>query len=406
MSPEYSPPAKRDRFTRPNELIGFVRDEIDQYREGVLDRLSSNDELRVRFGYKDKTSIVRHLSKTSLLDTRREAWVERETLQITPSIDWAWMLGVLATGAHVRSTGRISVFVENDDFMTAFIAAGERLFGVNPRTKPIRSSRTGREKRYVEFNSKRATNSLGDLGRYRWPQTIKERYPWILEDPKFSWAFLEGAFDRVGDVHPGTPYGTRLRFNVSDLDGANLALYMLTSLGVKEPKLPAQREISTGIRGVGIYNVEDIKLIAANIHSKIPEVEAKLEFFRQRPLPVPVSSPDSNEEAIQEWINLRRTLDHVPTAPEIHRLRQLGQTRFYPHIYISRFGQIHERRTFSAARSHLEKIVFEREINQALSEYEGERGIQVRYTPKQTRAIDGAKRLDGIISKLSLKGEE
>ena len=216
------------------------------------------------------------------LQTERENFrsqIEDRKTNLTPSREYAWILGALASGGYVDFVGRrISIDSKDEGFLNKFKSVGEQVFGVDGRITS-KAQENGHFKRVVFYGSE-MVSLLGDLRRPNWISTIHEKHEWIVDSEEYMWGFLEGVFDRVGFVG-SVGRKRRLGFHTVYSDIANSYIDLLSRVGVDRPTLayyPKKR--GGGIKGVKIDNIRDIKLVARNIRSKIPKKEQVLEVYR------------------------------------------------------------------------------------------------------------------------------
>lgn len=140
---------------------------------------------------------------------------------------------------------------------------------------------------------------------------------------------------------------------------ANFLTNLLVHAGIENPRMARSRRTRTGIIGVIINGLRDANIFACNVHSKIPEKDKLLEFYRQMEPPRAPVEASSREKLLQEWLRLRKTLGHPPSFREIEILQKQGETKFGPATYANRFGRTTQNRSgrsFIKAREELERI--------------------------------------------------
>lgn len=379
---------------RTEALVKIVQEEMARVDSGEAEEISTHEELALMFGYSDQGNINKYLKRRGMRAKRNTVKdglkkMKQETEMIIPSGEWAWMLGVLSEGGAVRaSEGIVSITTHEDDpFLKVFKSRGGQLFNIDASVVPVQRAGMVTQERLVNFASKHFTKLIGDFRTAFWVNTIYEKHSWIRENPNYIWKFLEGYLERNGSVliRKEKKRGRRgVVFHTSSVINANFITELLVLAGVQNPRMSATKQASEGIDGLAVYNLQDIVLIASNIHVTDPEKEIKLEHFRNISAPVYKAVP-TDEEVIREWIRLNQMLGHVPATSEIAQSKSKGETKFSPAVYGSRFSNQRGRERFREARRNLEEIVFSREVNNALRQYEDRTGVQVRYTPKVHR---------------------
>lgn len=278
LSPEHNPSINPKEF-RKQALVEFVRIEIAEFHSGDTSRISTNDELRAKFGYSRATSLNPMLRKYGLSEERKkikEQGGQKEP--IIPSQESAWMIGILAGGGnnHLRS-GAMTISDEDESFLQTVKSSGEGLFETRGNINTRNVKKDGTAYKYVSFHKRDISRQLGDLRRDRWPQTIIDKHPWILRDNRYVASFLEGIFDARGLIAPRQGIILLSSYPVI----ANFLSELLTRLGVENPLFRYKGKDKQKLIGVGIYRHKDIKVLAGQIHSRKSEKEAKLEILRQ-----------------------------------------------------------------------------------------------------------------------------
>src|SRR3989344_6217241 len=183
-------------------LVSFVTEELDQFDRGEIGRISSPEEVRERFGFAHTSSMYRPLLGTGLVERRRmvlDTLAQQEVESyISPSPEWAWTLATLSLGGNVSPMGKIRLTHCKDiEVRDKFVLLGENLFARNTGIIPVREANRA-ERNIAEYNSVTAARAIGDLSGEKWIETIKNKHGWILEDPQFTWRFLEGLFEIRG----------------------------------------------------------------------------------------------------------------------------------------------------------------------------------------------------------------
>ncbi len=277
---------------RAEQVKNFARGEIDKYSRGEITVVPTWQKVADLFGYRGGNSAPREVVlKAGLIDKWREIQMntgrrsglkvpEDQTEKLTPSRNLAWMIGVLSCQGYVEPIGdAFSVDSVDTQFLEAFKSTGEELFKINGQWRFKRGVRKG-----VIFYSKSIVRKLGDLRKTQWPNTIRNSHTWILNNSHFGWAFLQGAFDRVGHINDlETSHDYRADLSTDDLMCANFLADLLVRLGVENPRLDYEKQGNERVRlkGITVERVNDIRKIALNIHSAIAIKEQRLELYRQ-----------------------------------------------------------------------------------------------------------------------------
>jgi len=357
---------------RPNrsQLINFAREELEQFNSGQIPRISKAEELRERFGYVNRNNVHTILSVSGLRAERsvalsKLAQQEAESF-VFPSPEWAWMLGVLSLGGSVSEKyGRVALTSCRDvELKEKFILLGERLFSINSKDVPKGSS-WGKptENETTEFNSTKAARAIGNFRRTRWIDTIREKHGWILEEPQFTWAFLEGVFDVKG--YPSPNWGIYL-FTPS-MVVANIMINLLALVGIENVDFVRNAKNREGIEGIRIKKGDDATRFAQQVHSVIHDKERKLEDYRQVQ-PQKLHRFISAEEVVREWQRLREVFGHTPTRSEIRRFHNTGDTEYGPDVYSKHFGKTEingtqTRGSFRLAKANIETYIVNKDNN-------------------------------------------
>jgi len=260
-----------------------------------------------------------------------------------PSRDMAWIIGVLAGGGYANPDDkRISIDSNSEKFLDEFKTAGERVFRVNSVYRTRVKSDGKREAKGVTFYSRKVALMLGDLGSPEWPDTIINRHKWIVENTNYLWGFIEGIFERKGNVFISKNRVKGISIGTDYVNVANFVAELLVRLGIKNPRIEHNKRGKQGIKGVRVHNIQDMKHFAENVHSKIPEKESRLSDCREleyRRKPVRTNASD---------------LSSIEGG-------------------------------FPTARDSSERTIFAESVNFALKQYEEEKGVQIRYSPKLHR---------------------
>lgn len=332
-------------------LASFVHEEIINFRAGEISSIIPIEELITKFGY-SRGYISRILRITGLREERQAIQAENTRLAeiFTPSSELAWILGVLAGGGSVdRNNGEISLGRSREGLDSTFISVGEKLFKLNVRYKNlmIGGEKECQRPRFFDISLARA---LGDLRVDGWPHTILERYSWIFKNEAYMWVFLTGIFDTRVSVEVGK--NRQMKFNSINPAAISFMLDLFSRVGIRRPFVTySEGKLSR----VTIKNIKDLKFIAENIHSYVPDKEEKLRLLRKQSLKDGYERALSGNEVIAEWTRLcSEVLGHVPTCQEINWLYRQGKTKWTSTTYAYHFGKIADgRKRYSVARQYL-----------------------------------------------------
>lgn len=262
-----------------------------------------------------------------------------------PSEDMAWMLGTLASGGDVKGyhSGRFRITSYDRTLLDAFQICGQNLFGIEGRENTLYTSDDGREYKEIAFIDPEIVAVLGDL-QAQWPKTIAAKHSWIYEDATFMWKFVEGFFEMRGVVGlDGNRGGRNISMDVSHIDSANGLFSMWKRLGVKNPKISFKA--AGDIRGVAVYNLEDICYIAQHIHSVLPKKEERLEHYRIKELSSRHYVHTSAIELAEEYVRVSKDLGHPPSYTEMQSMRPIGTIKYDIGTYKRRFGDFETAKT-------------------------------------------------------------
>lgn len=305
----------------------------------------------------DKKQRKSHIGKASKPETDQvmeskqiEELPIHEDELITPSLEWAWMMGIIAGGGNISSSGRISFMQKEEKLRVAIKSRGERLFGINANIPPLYVTiRTPT----IEFNTTKYARALGNFTRDAWVETILNRHAWMTRDNRYMWAFLEGIFETKGhfDRIPRKKHDN-LELNTGYLSSANFLAELLVRVGIENPKIRTANYAREGIAGVVIASLKDIKHFAAHVHSVIPNVEGQLAFYRDVD-PEQLSKVVTPEDIIKEWSRITTILGHTPTRRDVNLLKTLGLTEFGEYFYTSRFDSSDSKKNFTTAQENL-----------------------------------------------------
>lgn len=348
---------------RSRNLVEYVQTELEQYRAGEVPRLSSNDELIVRFGYKYRSSIYGPLNRTGLIAERRFILDQSVKEKLYPSTELAWLTGILAGGGHVGIDDGEIVFGSLDkDLLNVFKSTGESIFGMNA-TQGINSIKKGdtvHKRAYISFCNRPIARNFGDLRRDVWPQTLLEKHSWLVSEQRYIWGFLGGFYDARGDSYSYRDDAKHfVLFNTPSVSATNFLSDLLIRVGIRRPTIRKAFAKGEKITGVTISNLEDIRFLSHHLQPKSKEKAGRLEVYKDRESKQGKNTLYSTDEVIEEWIRVAALLHHIPTSEEIGILKAQGQTRISAQVYILRFGN----GSYRTARKNLEHLLQEKGIS-------------------------------------------
>lgn len=304
------------------QLIEYARAETKQYAQGEMNKLSTYPQLGKKFD-RGRDYVGRLLKTEGIVDDRNKAKQEYEALPFPPSEELAWIVGYLGCQAHISTephTTSLRMTEDNPDKKKRFLASAQTIFP--PHT--INQLDDTDEQNRASTRDSRSIRKLGNIGRQHFLETFEERYTWILEDPRFRWAFIDGVTEQRGSLDKES-----VRYITSVKAFAEVIHKALQMSGINKSIMSDRRSVLPDRSWmVGIFNREDMRTFAQNIHSATPEKEALLESIREAP-PVNARPVD----ALQEWQKLKQDLGHSPSLMEVSRLRKAGKTRFSEDVY-------------------------------------------------------------------------
>lgn len=353
-----------NRNERVKNLVDFIRQENNQFKTGELQSLTQRSDLAQRFGYRDNSGVLYVLKTYGLLEERNTLEKQSKRVEISVSNESAWMLGVLAGGAYIKTTIPIACSInsgeKDNEFIEKFIPIGEHFFQTNAYISYGNSEERRSATKDVRFYNANVISSLGDLRRDYWKETVQTRFDWILQNSQYSWSFLEGLFERTGNIGKRViDKGGRLQleFFTKNLNNATFLIELLVNLGISEPAISYEDIKKQKIRSIKITNIADMKIFANHIHSIVPEREELLKAYRQLdPEKERDTKQVSDEEALKEYEYLVRVLGPNLTLSQIDRLRRDNRTKYSSGIY-RRFGN----GVFLIAQENLKRRLAERE---------------------------------------------
>lgn len=203
----------------------------------------------------------------------------REAVSFPTQDELAWMLGVICGNGFIGKEYDRRIFLTRSnepELLEKFQDIGRRLFGKEPVMKPNR----------VSFFGRQVISELGDLRNNTWPETIKLKHGWILNDPKHTWKFIEGLFDAKGNIQTKPEDDNALYFRTNNLISADFIKNLLLNVGLKNPTVHSTQIKEQTLYKVGVYNIADLKAIADSIHPKSPNKQKKLKAIREIPDPL------------------------------------------------------------------------------------------------------------------------
>lgn len=339
------------RREKAETFKAFVIAETQKLKAGESIGLPPVSELAAKFDYSIDT-IYHYLAKTRAVEERRSFEATKVHERLIPSSELAWIIGLLSGGGHVGSK-RIAYTSINGGLIGKFQSMGERLFGVNAHIKHAGTFKSGHENIKVSFCNSAVSEVLGNLNSNLWPTAILERHHWILDQQSHLLSFIEGFFEARGHSRIGKD--SEIHFNITHQSAVNFLAELLARLGINST-LVRNKRLQSGIGGVAIVKMADIRNFAKQIHSVVPQQEKKLEELRNlwpRPTSLPVYSEDQMTE---EWARLLAIFKHSPTSYKLRKLYKQGETPFSPELLAQRFSKSN---SFREARENLNRIIQE-----------------------------------------------
>lgn len=149
------------------------------------------------------------------------------------------------------------------------------------------------------------------MDRSKAPETIRSRYPWILDDPEFGWKFIEGLFEAKGSVG-----GNTVLFTGDNQIYAAFTIELLKSLGIEDAHIQFTDRQKQKMNGVAVRSAPSLQKIASKITSVHPKSQEKFDViklreYRQWPQPTVV-------EILSLW---KKAYASVGGAPSMNQLR-------------------------------------------------------------------------------------
>jgi len=272
-----------------------------------------------------------------------ETFKEEDYKILRPSHELSWMLGLLSGAGYVAANGKIRLTsMRNPELLTEFRIVGQRLFGKEPQAG---------QPNVVCFFSKQIVQEIGDLRNDAWVETIQRRHRWVLDDKNLTWKFIEGIFDAKGHLRKNIAKNFVLFFMSTNFTNVDFIKKLLLSVGIRKPttypqEQPKESDIYTQYT-ISVYNIEDLKLIADNVHPKSPEKQKILKAIREKP------DRPTDTGLYLEWKRLGK-----PSSYNIDKLKHEGETEFSREVYVRILGrgQISDRGSFTEAKKNLVKI--------------------------------------------------
>lgn len=404
---------KRERQTAPprvRELLNFVSQEIERFKAGEISAISSAEELGARFGYTSISRVHYHLKRAGLNLERRQI-IKPEGLEIiTPSTEWAWMMGVIAGGGHINNNGQIGFNDPNPELREAIKSRGEKLFNTNAH---LRTYEDPKASPHMVFNNRRIVSELGNFTRDQYVTTVSEKHGWVLGNNRYIWSFLEGIFETRGTWRRENKSSKSMGIVISAArrNEVNFLAELLVRVGINNPRVRTNTHYRQGVSGLGISSLKDIKLFSENIHSVIPEKEEHLHFYRELDPMTKKFRKFTREEKIREWAWMTAILGRTPTSAEITQLKKFGIAKCWPKAFVDTFGMDDGGENFGNAKSTLENLVRSRqgffsfdanEIQQARAEYERRRHQERKPRRRSKRIPDNDLLQEWIKARTSL----
>jgi len=200
----------------------------------------------------------------------------RETAPAPTESELAWMLGVICGNGFIGKEYDRRIFLTRSnepELLEEFRIIGQRLFGKESKAM---SNRVG-------FFGRQVISDLGDLRNDAWPDTIRSKHEWILNDPKHTWKFIEGLFDTKGNIQTKPKDDNAIYFRTNNRPSADFIKNLLLSVGLKNPTIHSGKINKQIIYKVGVYNTADLKVIADSIRPKSTNKQKKLTAIKEIP---------------------------------------------------------------------------------------------------------------------------
>lgn len=294
-----------------SELTTFAIGQFQKIKTGEISSFPNEDQLAQRFGYKPP-SIRRVLASIGI--TKDVIENERVELLRQPSIELAWMLGIISGDGFIGKEydRRISLTRSSEpELLKEFQTVGQRLFGKEPKVKPNN----------VSFFSTKIISALGDLRNNSWPETISLKHVWVLNYPIHTWKFIEGLFDAKGNLQTKPEFGDNsFYFRTNNLTSADFIKKLLLSVGLTKPTVHSTKTNEQAIYKVGIYNINDLEIIACRIHPKSTNKQKQLRALRETPDPL------TDEKTIWDYA-LKNNLIPIISAQNLMSEKELAEIR-------------------------------------------------------------------------------
>lgn len=340
---------------RAEQLVVYVQESIQKLDTGEIIRLPTYQELADKFGYTRPKSLYYFLRSRDINLKKYE-----QTFRLPkPSPDLGWLLGILSAGGFVDPiAGNIELTNAHESVAEKYRLIGERLFFLNAYRKS-REAKLNQGTLGYSFYSVKVAEFLGDLRRDAWAKTILSVHPWVVDNSRYTWGFINGFFEERGGVYVyDNRWSHRIALFTPSQSGASLLAEMLVRQGLKHPVVEYAFRPVEQVRGVEITNLRDIRAFAQHTHSEIPEKEVVLEYYRTRfSLDGGRPAVYTRERLIEEWKNINKELGRSPNTGDINVLRRKGKTDIRYEVYARNFGQ----GSFVRAREELERIIREGE---------------------------------------------
>lgn len=281
----------------------------------------------------------------------------QKTTKLVPSPALAWIIGTLSGKGTVNTkTGEILFGFRNEQVQQECVSLGQQVFGVGIPLRPFTSTLRGVSNRYLvpNFFNTGIARQLGGLSRAEFPETIKDKHPWILEDPVHTQRYVEGLFEARGNIYKRAEGASRdIIFQTSFPFVSEFIADVLTKIGVTPTIIKMRMGTQMRTKGVTISTLPEQKKFAQLIHSKDPEKEAMLKDFREDSLDRVQMRVKSKDQLVQEWERMRTQLGHHPNSNEINDLWKQGKTVWTHETYTYWFGETEVGKKFSEARKQL-----------------------------------------------------
>src|SRR5258708_7231316 len=263
-------------------------------------RKNTKDEEEVQFYYKQIFS-PRFLTA--------EHWEKF----LSPSPEFAWILGVLSAGGEYTKKGLL-LTSRNKELIDKMKKLGQKVFELTGSEKQIKNANA------ISFYNTHLFEHLVDLRKASWKKTIIEKHDWLYQNREYILQFITGFFDLRGYSTTLDASTKMITFRHSTLEGCQELTLMLEYLGIVNTSIIKSTVRMEGVQGVGVYSSEDIQIFTQQVNSCIPSKQKRLEELRD----LGVSK--------NKHINRKKILINAyKKVIELHKTTGLGSTKLSKH---------------------------------------------------------------------------